>query len=790
VAAMKKLNRMLFREIKGSKAQFIAAIIVVALGISMFTAALISYRNLKNSKDYYYEQYKFLDYYAAAKAIDMEGINKIKALEGVKSAEGRVSVDASTDMEEAKRVTLRLISLPEGRRPEVNNIYVAKGNYLNSNKDSCLVSKSFAEYYKLEPGNTIKISFNNKKYELFIEGIAESPEYIYEIKSAASPAPSPEEFGIAFIKESKLKEIADTNGLYNEIHITFNNNAEKGQLVRNIEEKLKPYGFIGGALREDQISNAMVSNEIDEMEEIAVMFPALFLTVAAMIIYIMLRRIISNQRAMIGVMKALGYRNKRILLHYILYAFFIALIGSVLGTILGMGLGIALTDMYTEIFSIPVMSLKFYPDLFLVGAALSLIFCLAAGYSSAKRVLKIEPAEAMRSEAPKTGRKIMLENIKFIWNRLSFGNKMSIRNVFRNRKRAVLTAFSTSLTIMFIMVAMFFMDSIDYILDQHFNKFQSQDYKISYSSPETTKVLDKLNSIDGTKKVEPLLEIPYQIKKGGKSEDTLIVGISKVSSMYSLFDMDKNPVPVPGEGILIADRVAENLSLNIGDTVTVKVKLDREIEKDIKVAGIVRQYTGFNCYMNLEELQSLTGAKDKFNGVLLKIDSGKDEEVKKELLKNSNISIIDGRQKTHDNFNKLMEFMYVFFIVMIAFGSLMGFSIVFNTTVINVMERKRELASLKVLGYSKKEIVRTLFKENMLLGIFALVPGLIIGRIMCSVFAKQFSNDFFSIEVYVSPRTYIISILSMFIFIILAQYANRKNIVGLDMIEVLKDREG
>jgi putative ABC transport system permease protein len=194
--------------------------------------------------------------------------------------------------------------------------------------------------------------------------------------------------------------------------------------------------------------------------------------------------------------------------------------------------------------------------------------------------------------------------------------------------------------------------------------------------------------------------------------------------------------------------------------------------------------------MNLEELQSLTGTMDKTNSVLLKIDSLKDGEVKKELLKNNNISIIEGRQKNLDNFKKLMEFMYVFFIVMIAFGSLMGFSIVFNTTVINIMERKRELASLKVLGYSKKEIVSTVFKENILLGIFALVPGIIIGRIMCNVFAKQFSNDFFSIEVYVSPRTYIISVLSMFIFIILAQYANRRNIVDLDMIEVLKDREG
>lgn len=786
---MKKLNKMLLREVKVSRAQFIAAVTVVLLGISMFTAALISYRNLKSSKDYYYEKYRFLDYYAVVKGINKQEVDKIRALEGVKEAEGRLSVEAGADMEEGKRATVRLLSIPQDRRPAVNDLYVVKGSYLGKKETSCLVSKSFAEHYKLTPGSTMKINLNSKKYELIIDGIVQSPEYIYEIKSAAAPAPSPEDFGIVYIKEASLQEMMGTEGLYNEVHVRFKDSSNSETLIKNIEDSLKPYGFIAGVLRKDQLSNTMISNEIEEMKEIAVMFPVLFLGVAAMIIYIMLRRIISNQRTSIGVMKALGYKNKRILWHYMLYALLIALIGSIPGTVLGMGLGMLLTTMYNKIFSIPVMKVNLYADLFVFGTLLSVLFCLTSGYNAAKKVLKIEPAEAMRSEAPAKGRRIMLENIKFIWKRLSFGTKMSVRNIFRNRKRALLTAFSTCLTIMFIMVALFFMDSINYILKAHFTKFQKQDYKLSYSKPETLEGLKKLESIKGIEKKEPILELSSELRRIEKAEDTLIVGLSKDSSLYSLFDEEKRDVSVPKEGILIAEALADKLALNTGDTITITFLGAEKLGKDIKVSGIVKQYAGFNCYMNIEELQALTGLKGSINGALIKVEAGKDKEVKVELLKDNNITTVESRVKNYENFKELMKFMYVFFIVMIAFGAFMGFSIIFNTTVINIAERKRELASLKVLGYSKKEIQRIVFKENIFLGIFALIPGIIIGRIMCSVFASKFSNEFFTFEIYISPLTYTIAALSMFLFIIMAQYANRKRIVRLDMVEVLKDRE-
>lgn len=788
---MKKLNKMLLREVQHSKGQFIAAVTVVILGISMFTAAFISYRNLKNSKDYYYSKYSFLDYYAVGRGFNSAVLEEVKSIEGVKESLGRISIDAGADMAASKRVTVRLLSLPDNEKPKINNLYMMNGIYENFDNDSCLISKSFADYYKLEVGDKVNININNKKVGFQIAGITQSPEFIYEIKSVASPIPNPEDFGIVYIKEARLHELIGKDDFYNEIHIIFKDqNKDNSSIIEEIEKVLKPYGFTIGIERKDQISNAMVSNEIEEMKEIAAMFPILFLSVAAMIIYIMLRRIISNQRLLIGVMKAMGYKNSRILLHYILYALLIAIIGAILGTTLGLGLGVLLTIMYNRIFTIPVMNIKFYPDLYLYGILISFLFCLLAGYNSAKRVLKIEPSEAMRNEIPKSGRRIFLERIKFIWNRISFGTKMSMRNVFRNRKRAIMTAFSTSLTIMFIIVAMFFMDSIDYILSQHFTVFQQQDYKLTYSKPEGNEIIENLNSIDGIQKSEPILELPMDVIKGNRKDEALIVGLKTNTSLYSFSDKDKKPTKIPKDGILLSESMAKRLSIKKGEAVTIAVYSNLKTEKVLRVAGIIKQYAGSNCYMNIEELQEITNFNDHINGTLLKIDNSKDEVVKKILLENKNISTIESRKKSFESFKALMEFMYVFFIVMIVFGSIMGFAIIFNTTVINIIERKRELASLKVLGYSRKEIVATVFKENIFLGILSLVPGLLIGRLLCNVFASQFSNEFFTFEIYIRFRTYIIAIVIMFAFIILAQFANRRNIVGLDMIEVLKDREG
>jgi putative ABC transport system permease protein len=787
---MNKLNRMLIREILKSKGQFIAAVAVVFAGIAMFSASFVSYKNLKNSVDNYYEQYAFLNYYADVKGISSIGISEINAIKGVKGAIGRITADVGADMGSDKRVTVRLISMPEVAQPDVNRLVSISGAYFNNNDQySCLVSRKFAEFYKLEENSSIKAIINLKTYEFNVDGIVDSPEFVYAMKSPSDVSPSAEKFGIVYVKESTAASILGTNNMYNQVHVAFEKNTEEAELIDILEDNLKPYGFIIGTERKDQLSSLMVDNEIAELSEIALMFPMLFLTVAATIIYIMQRRIINNQRTLIGVMKAIGYTNSRILMHYILYSLLIALAGAIPGVFVGFLLSIALTKSYTNIFSIPLMKTEIYMSLLALGVLMSSGFCLLAGYSSAKRVLKIDPAQAMRSEAPSSGKRVFLERVGFIWNRLAFGWKMSIRNVFRSRTRTLFTIVGMMATIMFFLVSLFFLDSIDYILYQNFFVFQKQDYKITFAKPSSYYDALELRSIEGIRKVEPVLEIPVEIQNGWRKEETFAVGVIEENDFYRLIDDNFTPVKVPEEGMLIAQTIAEKLDIKKGDMVKVKLYLGDIFEKDIKDAGLVKQYAGFNCYMNIKELGRLAEEGAFATGALASVKAGKDEAVIKELYDISGIETVEARNDVFKDFATFLELMNMFVGFMIFFGTIMGFSIIFNTTVINIMERRRELASLKVLGYTSKEVENTISRENMMIGVISIIPGVLFGEFMCNLLAKMFSNEVFAFEVVISPKTYLIAILSVFLFAVLAQNANKKNISGLDMVEVLKNRE-
>lgn len=787
---MNKMNRMLIRDILKSKGQFIAAAAVVFAGIAMFSASFVSYKNLKNSVESYYDQYKFLNYYADVKGVSPMGISKIKEIKGIKDVIGRITADVGADMGNGKRVTVRMVSLPDDAQPAVNRLVYVSGGYLDDKDQyTCLVSRKFAEFYRLGEGSIIKAIINLKTYEFNVDGIVDSPEFIYAMKSSSDVSPSAEKFGIVYIKESTAASILGTGYIFNQVHVTFENEGSGAELIDLLEDFLKPYGFVTGTERNDQFSSMMVDNEIGELEKIAFMFPALFLSVAATIIYIMQRRIISNQRTLIGVMKAIGYTDSRILAHYIMYSLIIALTGAIPGVFAGFFLSIVLTKSYTNIFSIPVMETEIYPSIIVFGVLMSVAFCLLAGYSSASRVLKINPAEAMRSEAPSSGKRIFLERVRFFWSRLAFGWKMSIRNIFRSRIRTLFTIIGMMATIMLFLVSLFFLDSMDYVLYQNFFVFQKQDYKIRFANPSSYFDALELKNIEGIRRVEPLLEIPAEIQKGWRKEQTSMVGITRDNDFYRLVDSSFTPLEAPEKGVLVSQSIAEKLNVKKGDTIKAKLYLGNIFEKDIKVEGIVKQYVGFNCYMNIKELGRLTEQGLFATGAVVSVKGGKEETVIKELYDINGVETVEAKDDTFKDFAQFLELMNTFIGFMIFFGTIMGFSIIFNTTVINIMERRRELASLKVLGYTGKEVENTILRENMMIGVISIVPGLILGKLMCHFLAGLFSNEIFMLEVVIGPKSYTIAILSVFLFAVLAQYANRKNISGLDMVEVLKNRE-
>ncbi|HNY10354.1 MAG TPA: FtsX-like permease family protein [Candidatus Wallbacteria bacterium] len=795
---MTKLNRMLIREISKTKGQFFAAAAVIFFGISLFTSSFMSYYNLRDSVSSYYDRFKLLDYFAEARSITPEAINKIKALDGVESAIGRVTatIGAFIGKNDEKRVTLKLISVPDSGRAGINDLQMLSGSYFDTGaKELCLLSDKFAKGWNLKRGSALKALINLKIFEFKVSGTVASPEYLIVVRGPFSMLSN--DFGIIYVKESTAQKMLGYDNSYNEVHVRFHKNADRGAVIDKIEKLLKPYGFMNGVERKKYFGYMIINDEINHLEKTAIIFPTVFLLVAAMIIYIMQKRIINNQRTLIGVMKAFGYTDTAILWYYVKNSLVISLAGSAPAVLAGYQLGKLMGIAYNQVFSIPDMKIEMSWGVAFAGIGVSTMFCLLAGYNSARRVLKIQPAQAMRVEAPETGKNVFLEKIGFLWRRMSFSAKMIVRNLFRNPQRSFLTITGVAATVMFFMISMFFLDSIDFAFTKQFFDFQRQDFKVNFTKPVSYYDALDIQSMRGVTKVEPLTEIAVEIIKDWVKKDTVLVGAAENTAFYRLINERDERRELPEHGILVSQMIAEKFPVKIGDIVTVKAfvgnlkvkESSKEIKKKMRVVGIAKQYAGINCFVSMKTMREFMDEGKFVTSLLLKVERGMKSYVRSELLKINAVDSVEGRVDAFDGFMEQMKFMKIFVGVMVSFGTVMGFAIIFNSTIINIMERSRELASLKVLGYMTGEIQALLFIENLILSVIAIIPGVVIGKAMCHFINGQFSNEMFSLAVIIYPRTYIIAFLSVFICATLAQLANTSNIKGLDMVEVLKSRE-
>ncbi|KNY25785.1 FtsX-like permease family protein [Pseudobacteroides cellulosolvens] len=788
---MRKLDKMLFREILKTKWQFIAAAAVIFAGITIFTATIISYRNLKNSMDYSYEKYGFLDYYAKTLGnnISPDLIEKIRIIDGVDNVMGRLTVDASSDIKDKKKIPVSIISVPDKGMPSINNFSVMSGNYIDGN-NQCLLSNRFGKFYDLKNGDSINVSINNKNYSFMVAGLALGPEFFKLMKSPSSLSSSDGDFGLVFVRESQMSAILGSKGNYNEVHVLFKKGSKNQAIIKNIENLLEPVGLMSSTERNKQLSHIMVSDDIDQVKTLASIIPVLFLLVAAAIIYIMQKRIITNQRVIIGSMKAFGYSDNRILFHYIKYSIVLSLMGSIPAIIAGILLGRLMTyEMYLKMYEFPKVITSSSFDLFAFSILLSLVFCVAGSFSAAKKVLRIVPAQAMRPESPKAGKRILIERLTFIWNKLGFGWKVTLRNVFRSRQRSLLTIMGFVFSIMLFLVVFSITDTVDDLIDFHFNTLQLQDYTADFKKPLPYDDAVKLVSKDSKVKAEPILELPVEIIKEDEKKDTKLIAVNSNMTLNKLIDDEGNDVAVPDDGILISNGISKKLSINKGDTISVKIYFNDVKVIKIKVQSIIKQAIGFNCYINMNSVIKYMNFPRYATGVMVKTSDGNKDFMEKSLLNTPEIESVENREKSLSSIRALIKLIYYFAGFMAVFCVIMGFSIIFITTIINLTERNRELASLKVLGYSDKEIGRTIFRENIILGIIALIPGILLGISISNVIIPELNSRMMYLESVISVRSYIVTILSVLIYISLAQLTIKRSIRNLDMVEVLKNRE-
>ncbi len=790
---MKILNKKLLRDIQKAKGQAIAICAVIVCGIAGFSCILSAFRNLKLTRDTYYKEYNFADFTIMMENAPVSVLFKIKSLPGVTNAQGRIVKDVNLDIPDSDEPKIgRIISLSERQEGQINNIYLKSGRFFSEEAiDEVIINDIFVNKNGLRIGDKIYASINNKKQHLKIIGTALSPEYVYMIRNSQEFIPSPERFAVLWVKEDFAEMVFDMAEACNEIIGLAESESELDNIIDRAKKILDPYGYFTTIKRRDQLSNSYLSGEIDGLAVSARIWPVIFLSVAAVILMIMLNRMVKRERTDIGLLKAYGYSNFLVSLHYMKFALIISIAGCLLGFLFGQWMGRWMINMYVKFFQFPILKFKLYPDILFISLVIGGVFSFLGAMTAVIRVIKISPAEAMRPEPPTVFNKILLEKVQVFWLKLSFTWKVIIRNVFRYKFRSAVTIFGVTISTALLLIGYFSGDSMKYLLDHNFKEVQREDIKISLEKERSRDALLDIQRFPDVIDAEPLFEYPFTISSDWRKKDIIITGIQRNSSMLNLVETNNKKVDIGEEGLILFDKAAKELGLSVGDRVTIKPLLGKiSKEESVKVKNIVTQYLGIGAYMNINALSRLMDEPFVMNAALLKVVEGKEISLNKALKDVPSISTVVLKSDTVRSVEEtLSESMGIMNFINILFAGVIALAVIYNATSISIIERNRELASLRVLGFTLYEVGAIVFNENYLLSIIGLIMGLPIGYFLCKLLVGVYETDLYRLPFKLRIRSYIVTCAVILIFVFIANKVSKRKIRSLDMVEALKSKE-
>lgn len=778
---MKKLDKRLFRMIKNTKGQYIAVLAIIITGIFVFTAVSNSSISLKDSINEYYAETNFADIFVQGLSIPEKFERELPGTNNIKQAEARIVFDTSfiTD-DKDENVKVRVVSVDKNQNL-INKLFIKSGKRTLSNKDIIIIEK-FAEARKIIVGDTIKIRINGKQQEFNVIGIASSSEFAYMMENEQTFLPDPKNFGVVFLEEEYLRKIYSTNGNFNEILIKVNDYEAIEKTVDYLEDSFDKYGVNRVIKKEDQLSNNLLSQEISGLEMMSKSVPFVFLIFAGIMLATMLSRIVKKDRTTIGVLKALGYTDKEIVIHYLKYAATVGIIGGFLGSIIGTALSGFMTSYYLVFFSIPMLTVKVYYYRIIVSMILSLLFCIIAGFWGVKSIIKINPAESMKPESPKKGKRIIIENIKLVWSRVPFTWKVVLRSIFREKKKFVFIGAAVAITCGMMIMTTWMIDIIDVMFNRHYSEFIKVQYNISFNGFATENALKELSEKLRIDKMEGRTELPFEIENGRESKIVTVIGLKENTQFYGFRNVEGKSEILPSDGVLISSNLAKSLNANVGDRILLKSFIS---DKDdyVTVKGIVNQVLGINAYMNIDYLNNKFLDKGLINGVYL--NSNDNVKGKLDDMKNITIQSQDDMKKAFEEFTTVTAVSMAF---MVVFSGLLGFVIVYSMTLMSINERTLEFSSLRVMGFTKKEIFNMLIRENTIMSVIGVVTGIPMGLWLVDYMGKSFTTDIYTMSEPVNPSNILASIVLTITFIVLAQLMTYAKIHKLDFMQALKNR--
>jgi len=783
------LDRKLLRDLWRLRGQVIAIAAVIASGVAVLVMSLSTLEALDATTRAYYETYRFADIFAGVERAPNRIAEKIAALPGVQTVQTRISRFAVLDIAGvAEPILGHLVSIPERGAPTLNQLVLRSGRSVAPDRtDEVVLSEPFAEVHALEPGDHLYALINGRKRKLQVVGIALSPEFIYALGPGAL-MPDDKRFGILWMGRDALAAAFDLESAFNDLALSTMRGVDPRPIIARLDQILAPYGSTGAIERADQMSNWFVMNELDQLRTMSKILPSVFLAVAAFLANMVVARLVATERSEIGLMKAFGYSGWAVGWHYAKLVIAIASIGIGCGYLLGAWLGRSNTEMYAEFFRFPLLIYRPGPTAFAIGGLVSLATVLGGAFTAVRRAAAMPPAEAMRPPAPPVFRRSRDFDRSTRW--LDQPTRIVLRQIGRFPLRASLTSLAAATSVGLLVMAMQWMDAIDNIARSFFHDGQRQDVVVGLADPRPTTALQDFARLPGVLSTEPMRIVGADLTVGTARHRGSLTGIVENAFLQPISDAYGRSIAVPPQGLVLGSKLAEKLGVEAGDFVRVEVLEGRRPVAELLVAAVFDTYIGMPAFLHLEALNRLLRERPSLEYVNLLVDDPQLPALFAALKELPRVSAVMLRQAAMDSFYETIgEHLMVFVSFFVAFACALGLGVAYNSARIALSERGRELATLRVLGFTRLETSYILLGEVGLLVLAGLPVGCLFGFALSAVMSAAFETELFRIPHAIEASTYgtamVISLIATAISAALVQ----RRIDHLDLIEVMKTRE-
>lgn len=786
------LDRKALRDAVRMSAQLGATALVMACGIAVFVGMRATMRSLEQACAEYYAAERFAHVFAGIERAPQSHARRLEAVPGVERIETRVVADVRLDMQGMDEpATGRIVSLPDLGAPLVNGVRLRSGRWPEPGRYSeVLAGEAFAEAHGLKPGAEIDAVIKGRQQRLRVVGIAISPEYTYAI-GPGTIFPDNRRFGVLWMRRKGLAAAFEMEGAFNDVAIRVARDASVRDVIHRVDVELAEFGGTGAIARADQSSAFFVANELRQLGTLAFVFPLLFLGVASFLVHMVIGRLLRTQREQIAAMKAFGYRDREVALHYAKLAGLVVAAGVVSGLAFGAALGEHMLGMYAEFFRFPSLPFALGAREALEAAAATSLAAGVGAMSSVRRSAALPPAEALRPEAPPTYRPAVLERLGL--DRLvPTTARIVLREIERAPLRAGLTVVGIALATGLTIANAFTFDSMQRLLAVEFGLGRRDDLQIVLTEPRAVSSLADFRRLPGVIHAEPVRAVPVRLHAGHRWRSVTLQGWNAEATLRAVLDNRLVPVELPGEGILLSRKLAEILEAGPGQSVVVEILEGKRTRVEVVVARVVESYVGIAAYMDLGALSRLLGEAPTMNSVLVEFDGERAGDFHARRRLAPVVAGVSSRAEALGSARDLLDrHVGTWMTISLSFSLVMAVGVMYNSVRISLAERARALASLRVLGFRRREVASILFGELAVLTVVALPLGVALGHVLAwmLVHSRGFDTEQFRLPLVISPRTHALAVLTITIAGVVSALAAWRKIGNMDLIAVLKTRD-